>query len=220
MIKVRVRNIGADSITGSPVLLLENVENRDEIYPIWIGIPEAENIILHQAGIETPRPLTYDLMKNIIKALGATVKHVAIIDKRNNIYIAEVVLDRDGEEIRVDARPSDAVNIALRFNVPIYLDENVVQKINLKDLKKENKDIESDEPPRLEGETLQEADISNTENIIENPIDNSKLPQPEQPQFEQPPVDEEKEAIRKFLDSIKPEDFAVNPFNKNKREKK
>ncbi len=210
MIRVRVRNIGADSITGSPVLLLENVDNTDEIYPIWIGIPEAENIILHQAGIETPRPLTYDLMKSIIKSLGATVDYVAIIDKKNNIYIAEIVLNKDGEEIKVDSRPSDAINIALRFDVPIYLDENVVQKINLSELK-DKKDIEDKKETNENIDTLKinEKDISDTKNIIENPLGNTEAK-----------VDPEKEAIRKFLDNIKPEDFAINPFDKNKREKK
>jgi bifunctional DNase/RNase len=207
MIKVRVKNIGADSLTGSPVLLLENVENTDEIFPIWIGVPEAENIILHQAGIETPRPLTYDLMKSIIKSLDATVDHVAIIDKRNNIYIAEIVLKRNGEEIKVDSRPSDAVNIALRFDVPIYLNENVVQKINLKDLK-EGKDIDNKSDDGLDDISLDNEEMTKAEPVMDRPIDNQPIPE----------ENKEKDEIRKFLENIKPEDFAINPF-KNKREK-
>jgi len=206
MIRVRVKNIGADSLTGSPVLLLENVDNTDEIFPIWIGVPEAENIILHQAGIETPRPLTYDLMKSIIKALDATVDRVAIIDKRNNIYIAEVVLNKNGQEIKVDSRPSDAVNIALRFGVPIYLNEDVVQKINLKDLKESiNNKAEED----LNGFEFEKQELPQTDNIMEKPIKSKGASLEDKG---------ERDEIKRFLDSIKPEDFAINPF-KNKREK-
>jgi len=153
MIQVKVRNIGLDSITGSPIVMLSNIENEDEIFPIWIGVAEAEGIILSQSGVQTPRPLTYDLMKNIIESLGGQVEHVAITDKKENAYIAEIVINKDGEELRIDARPSDAINIALRFNAPIYLEEDVVQKVNLKDIqeaseKQENAQIEKMEKPQ------------------------------------------------------------------------
>ena len=192
MIQVKVRNIGLDSITGSPIVMLSNIENEDEIFPIWIGVAEAEGIILSQSGVQTPRPLTYDLMKNIIESLGGQVEHVAITDKKENAYIAEIVINKDGEELRIDARPSDAINIALRFNAPIYLEEDVVQKVNLKDIqeaseKQENAQIEKMEKPQEVKTEVIEAE---------------------------PEVDKELEEFRKMLENIKPEDFAIKPEDK------
>ncbi|WP_457625108.1 bifunctional nuclease family protein [Persephonella sp.] len=192
MIQVKVRNIGLDSITGSPIVMLSNIENEDEIFPIWIGVAEAEGIILSQSGVQTPRPLTYDLMKNIIESLGGQVEHVAITDKKENAYIAEIVINKDGEELRIDARPSDAINIALRFNAPIYLEEDVVQKVNLKDIqeaseKQENAQVEKMEKPQEVKTEVIEAE---------------------------PEVDKELEEFRKMLENIKPEDFAIKPEDK------
>ena len=208
MIEVKVKNIGIDSITGSPVLMLVDINNEDDIYPIWIGLPEAEGIIINQAGIKTPRPLTYELVKNIIQTLGATVKRAAVIDYKNGAYIAELVLEKDGEEIKIDSRPSDAINLALRFNAPVYLDENVVQKINLKDLQKA---IKKDEPGKevLPEETVQEENVEqlNEENI-------STVEELERETTDE--VDKELEEFRKLLDKIKPEDFANPDLGKNK----
>ena len=210
MVKVRVRNIGADSLTGSPILLLENIENKDEIFPIWIGISEAEGIIMYQAGIKTPRPMTYDLVKSIIQSLGATVKYVAVIDKQNNIYIAEIVLeDKEGNEIKVDSRPSDAINIALRFNVPIYLNENVVQSINVKDIQKvENKAKEEINKSITETEE----DIKNVKDLEEsvNKLENEA----EKLMSKEDDIDEELRAFREFLENVKPEDFDIDKRKK------
>ena len=213
MIKVRVKNIGADSFTGSPILLLENMENKDEIFPIWIGIAEAESIIMHQAGIKTPRPMTYDLIKSIIKSLGANLKYVAVIDKQNNIYIAEIVLeDREGNEIKVDARPSDAINIALRFNAPIYINENVVQSVNIKDIKKMddlNKDKVEEKKEFTESENINNVkDLEKVVNELETEMTGSK----------DKSLDDELEEFRRFLDTVKPEDFDLK--NRKKRNNK
>ncbi len=192
MIQVKVRNIGLDSLTGSPIVMLANIDNEDEIFPIWIGVSEAEGIILKQSGVETPRPLTYDLVKNIIESLGGTVKSVAIIDKKDNAYIAEIVIEKDGEELRIDSRPSDAINIALRFDAPIYLEETVVQKVNLKELAEASKKQETKETT-----DVQEIKEQKTEVIEANPE-----------------TDKELEEFRKMLEHIKPEDFAVKPEDK------
>ena len=191
MIEVKVKNIGLDSITGNPILMLADVNNEDDIYPIWIGIPEAEGIIIKQAEIKTPRPLTYDLFKNTIEKLGAKVKRVAIVDYRDNAYIAELVLEKEGEEIIIDSRPSDAINLALRFNAPIYLNENVVKKVNLKEIK--------------EAIAKQKAKVEEEENI-KTVEDLEKATTDE--------VDKELEEFRKMLDKIKPEDFAKMDFKK------
>ncbi|WP_293446353.1 bifunctional nuclease family protein [Persephonella sp.] len=194
MIQVKVRNIGLDSLTGSPIVMLANVQNEDEIFPIWIGISEAEGIILKQSGVETPRPLTYDLVKNIIEALGGVVKHVAIVDKKDNAYIAEIVIEKEGEELHIDSRPSDAINIALRFDAPIYLEETVVQKVNIKEIMEASK---KQEPKKAETPEVQEIKDQKTE-VLEA----------------EPETDKELEEFRKMLENIKPEDFAIKPEDK------
>ncbi len=203
MIQVKVRNIGIDSLTGAPILMLADVNNEDDIYPIWIGVSEAEGIILKQSGVETPRPLTYDLMKNIIEELGARVKQVAIVDKKDNAYIAEVILEKDGEEIVIDSRPSDAINLALRFEAPIFLDENVVKKVNLQEIKEELKRQE---------EAKKEEEIQTVEELDKEVGDIDIKREPE--------VDEELEQFRKLLENIKPEDFALKPEEKKNGEEK
>ncbi len=201
MIQVKVKNIGIDSLTGAPILMLADVNNEDDIYPIWIGVSEAEGIILKQSGVETPRPLTYDLLKNIIQELGGTVKQVAIIDKKDNTYIAEIVIEKDGEEIRIDSRPSDAINIALRFDAPIYLDENVVKKVNLQEIKEELKKAEENKG-KEEIKTVEQLDREVGEIEVNR----------------KPEVDEELEQFRKMLEHIKPEDFALKPEEKKNGE--
>ncbi len=204
MIQVKVRNIGIDSITGAPILMLADINNEDDIYPIWIGVSEAEGIILKQSGVETPRPLTYDLMKNIIDQLGGRVKQVAIVDKKDNAYIAEVIIEKDGEEIVIDSRPSDAINLALRFDAPIFLDENVVNKVNLQEIKEELKKAESKEEKEDNIETVEDLDKEVGEIEIKK----------------EPEIDEELEQFRKMLEHIKPEDFALKPEEKKNGEEK
>lgn len=198
MIKVVVRSIGLDSLTGSPILMLADIENENNIYPIWIGVPEAESIILGKSKVETPRPLTYDLMKNIIESLGATVEKVAITDHKNGVYIAEITLKKEnGEEIAIDSRPSDAINIALRFDVPIYLNENVVQKIDISQIKEvKPEDLEEEVEKETQG--------------IKTVEDLDKITEPEK--------DEELEKFRKMLENLKPEDFAKKPKKEDKKE--
>lgn len=191
MVEVKIKNIGLDSITGSPILMLADINNEEYIYPIWIGISEAEGIILKQAGIKTPRPLTYDLFKNTIEKLGAKVKKVAIVDYKDNAYIAEIILEKEKEEIIIDSRPSDAINLALRFNAPIFLNENVVKKVNLKEIKEA---IARQQPPAKKEEYMK---------IVK---DLEKTTTDE--------IDKELEEFRKMLDKITPEDFAKIDFKK------
>jgi len=189
MVEVKVKNIGLDGITGSPVLMLVDANNENDIYPIWIGISEAEGIIMKQAEIETPRPLTYDLFKNVVETLGAKVKEVAITDQKDGAYIAELRLDKDG--IVIDARPSDAINLAIRFNAPIFVNEQVVKKVNLEEVKQA---IE-----KQEKEANELKDINTVEDLENATTDE---------------VDKEMEEFRKMLDQIKPEDFAKMDFKK------
>ncbi|ACN98714.1 bifunctional nuclease family protein [Sulfurihydrogenibium azorense] len=196
MIEVVVKSIAIDSITGSPILLLADVNNPEDIYPIWIGVAEAEGIVVNQSGFVPPRPLTYDLFKNTIESLGGTVKYVSIVNMVNNAYIAELVIDQNGKEIVIDARPSDAINLALRFNAPIYLNEEVVKKVNVSQFTQQQKKDEEKE----------EDEIKTVEELAQQTeVNNLNLPDTKEVGIKE----EDLEKFREMLDNIKPEDFLI-----------
>lgn len=127
MSEMRVIGIRVNEPQNSPVLLLRESDG-DRYLPIWIGQPEANAIVLEQQGVEPERPLTHDLIKNLIDALGHTLKEVRIVDLQNGTFYADLVFDGD---LRVSARPSDSVAIALRAGVPIYAEEPVLAEAGL-----------------------------------------------------------------------------------------
>nr|WP_296766364.1 bifunctional nuclease family protein [Rhodococcus sp. (in: high G+C Gram-positive bacteria)] len=127
MSQMRVVGIRVEQPQNQPVLLLR--ESDGERYlPIWIGQTEAAAIALEQQGVQPARPLTHDLIKDLIGALGHTLKEVRIVDLQEGTFYADLVFDKD---IRVSARPSDSVAIALRAGVPIYADEVVLAEAGL-----------------------------------------------------------------------------------------
>ncbi len=123
----RVAGIRVEQPQNQPVLLLRET-NGDRYLPIWIGQSEAQAILLEQQGVEPPRPLTHDLIKDLIAALGHSLKEVRIVDLQEGTFYADLVFDRN---ITVSARPSDSVAIALRVGVPIYVEEAVVAQAGL-----------------------------------------------------------------------------------------
>lgn len=127
MSEMRVIGIRVNEPQNSPVLLLRESDG-DRYLPIWIGQTEANAIVLEQQGVEPERPLTHDLIKNLIDALGHTLKEVRIVDLQNGTFYADLVFDGD---LRVSARPSDSVAIALRAGVPIYAEEPVLVEAGL-----------------------------------------------------------------------------------------
>lgn len=179
MIKVFVKGIGLDNITGSPILLLANQENESEIFPIWIGVAEAEGIMISHSRYKPPRPLTYDLFKDVIEKLGGTIKAVKIVDKVEGVYIANIVLEQEGREIQIDSRPSDAVNLAIRFNAPIFLNEEIVEKVKWEDIE-----------PKTSNHAGSKTSISDTEKKATI-------------------SDEELENLKKFIENVKPDDFLL-----------
>jgi len=190
MIQVKVKNIAIDPLTGASIVLLEDINDEKSIYPIWIGTAEAEGIVINQAGIKTPRPLTYDLMKNIILELGGVVKEVAIIDMVENAYIARVYIEQNGKTLEIDSRPSDAINLALRFGAPIYLNEEVVKKIEPEELKQPEKVEENKQPEEVKQEQPKvETQTATVNESLE---------------------DEEMKKFKEFLEKVKPEDFMLN----------
>lgn len=127
MSEMRVIGIRINEPQNQPVLLLRESEG-ERYLPIWIGQTEASAIVLEQQGVEPARPMTHDLIKNVIDALGRTLKEVRIVDLQNGTFYADLVFDQD---LRVSARPSDSVAIALRAGVPIYAEEPVLAEAGL-----------------------------------------------------------------------------------------
>jgi bifunctional DNase/RNase len=128
MVEMSVQGITLDPITNMPVVVLKSKDSND-VLPLWIGVFEANAIASILENIQRPRPMTHDLMKNIFDTLKANVKYVYISDIVGDVYYAKIVVNSNGDEYLIDARPSDAINLALRCNVPIYASEGVLERI-------------------------------------------------------------------------------------------
>lgn len=123
LIPVKVKQIVLDQ-SMSPVVLLVDQE-ESQVLPIWVGPFEAQAIAMALQGILTPRPMTHDLLRSLCESLGAKVERVLVQDIRDGTYYAELYLNHQGKEVVVDARPSDAIALALRTNAPLYITEKV-----------------------------------------------------------------------------------------------
>lgn len=125
LIKMTVRGIALDPITNMPIVILKDPEESRAL-PIWVGIFEANAIALELEKVSTPRPMTHDLLKNILDGLGITVQQITVNDLKENTFYATIDLNYNGSVISIDSRPSDAIALALRTNAPIFVAENVV----------------------------------------------------------------------------------------------
>jgi uncharacterized protein len=126
-IEMKVSGLTMDPITNTPIVILKDMEEKKAI-PIWIGIFEASAIATEIEKITFSRPMTHDLLNEILKVLRAEVIRVEIHDLRNNTFFANIQLLNDGNMLVVDARPSDAIAIALRAGAPIFVDDKVIEK--------------------------------------------------------------------------------------------
>ena len=161
MIEVVVARLGLDSSTNSYVLVLQE-KGGDRLLPIWIGQPEAESIVMQMHNLKRVRPLTHDLCKNLIQGLGGQLRRVQITRVEKNTYYAELHIQRaDGGLAQIDARPSDSIAIALRFNAPIFAAETLLS----------NMTIETSEPEETEATFQQggspELDAEQLKNYLE-----------------------------------------------------
>lgn len=126
MIEMKVMGIALDTRTGSPIIVLNDFDNRKAL-PIWIGSAEASSIIRKIENIPSTRPLTHDLFLSFANNLGARITKVEINDVDEQTYFSSIFLnDKDGNEIEIDSRPSDAIAIAIRASVPIYVSASVI----------------------------------------------------------------------------------------------
>lgn len=127
MIEVRVATIQVSLVSAHRIVVLQQL-GEERYLPIWIGACEAEAISMDLQGIEPPRPLTHDLIVNILGRLGARLDYILVHTLANDTFYGSLFVEVDGELIEVDSRPSDAMAIAVRFGVPIYVDESVMEK--------------------------------------------------------------------------------------------
>ncbi|MEE8251676.1 MAG: bifunctional nuclease family protein [Gemmatimonadales bacterium] len=119
MIKVKVAHLGIDPKTKQPVVILKEVDG-ERVLPIWIGPNEASAIATELAGVAFSRPLTHDLLKQIIIGLGGTLDRAVITELKNDTFYAQLHIHRNDHVVQVDARPSDSIAVALRLGAPIY----------------------------------------------------------------------------------------------------
>ena len=126
MLEVRVAHLGLDRTTNTPVVILQEREG-ERVLPIWIGPAEASAIAMELAGVKFSRPLTHDLLKQVIVGLGADLRKVIITQVKDNTYYAELHIYRGDTVIQIDARPSDSIAVALRLKAPIFTQENLLE---------------------------------------------------------------------------------------------
>ncbi len=126
-IKMIVATVVVDNITQTPAVVLKE-ENGERFLPIWIGINEANAIMMELESIKFERPLTHDLIKNIFSTLGIKLKKIEVSDLKHSTYYATLYIEHNGKEYEIDSRPSDAIAIALRLGADIYVDEIVFDK--------------------------------------------------------------------------------------------
>jgi bifunctional DNase/RNase len=128
--EVTVAGVTVDPVTKSPIVVLRDQETGN-VVPIWIGLLEANAIALALDGTELPRPMTHDLMKSILHATGTRLRSVEIADIRESTFFALLHLEGNGESVRVDARPSDAIALALRCGAQILVSESVLAQSSI-----------------------------------------------------------------------------------------
>ena len=125
MIQMKVMGIAIDTASGSPIIVLNDTENRKAL-PIWIGSAEASAIIRKIENIKVIRPMTHDLIIDIIEKTGYEVQRVEINDVEKDTYFSTIYLVKDGEEVTIDSRPSDAIAVAIRVEAPIFVSPKVL----------------------------------------------------------------------------------------------
>jgi bifunctional DNase/RNase len=141
-VEMKIRGLTMDPVTQMPIVVLKDV-NGNTVLPIWVGIFEANAIALEIEKVTTPRPMTHDLLKTVLLGLNAGVKKVVVSDLRDDTFFAVIWLEKDGELITVDSRPSDALALALRLDCPIYVDDAVLK--NSKMTSTVNEKVQSEE---------------------------------------------------------------------------
>ena len=140
-IEMTIKGLMVDPITNTPIVILRDKEGQ-RVLPIWVGLFEANAIALQIENLSTPRPMTHDLLRNVIHDLDATVQKVVVSDLQDNTFYALIYLDVNGETVAIDSRPSDAIALALRTRAPIFAEDFVIDNAKTVDFSSEKSDAD------------------------------------------------------------------------------
>src|SRR5881409_2164625 len=140
-VEMKIKGLMIDPITNMPIIILRDPRG-ESVLPIWVGIFEANAIALELERIVTPRPMTHDLLRDVVKSLGARVDRISVTELKDNTFYALIHISQDGHAFHVDARPSDAIALALRAQAPIFVDTAVIELAKNIDPTEDAKDTE------------------------------------------------------------------------------
>ena len=153
-VEMKIRGLMMDPMSNMPIVVLKDL-GGDSVLPIWVGIYEANAIALEIEKVTTPRPMTHDLIKVLLMGLDTSVSKVVVNELKDDTFYAQIWLERNGKQISVDSRPSDALALALRHDCPIFVDEKVLQssrgtngvseKVNNEELRKWLENLNEDD---------------------------------------------------------------------------
>jgi bifunctional DNase/RNase len=129
-VEMKIRGLMMDPVTNMPIVVLKDV-GSDTVLPIWVGVYEANAIALEIEKVATPRPMTHDLIKNLLHGLDTHVHKIVVTELREDTFYAVIWLERGGQIMSVDSRPSDALALALRMDCPIFVDDEVLKNSKL-----------------------------------------------------------------------------------------
>lgn len=129
-VEMKIRGLMMDPVTNMPIVILKDI-NGNTVLPIWVGIYEANAIALEIEKVATPRPMTHDLIKSVLSGLNTGIRKVVVNELKEDTFYALIWLERDGELISVDSRPSDALALALRLDCPIFVEDTVLKSSKL-----------------------------------------------------------------------------------------
>jgi bifunctional DNase/RNase len=142
-VEMKIKGLMIDPVSNMPIIILKD-SSGDQVLPIWVGIFEANAIAMQLEKIVSPRPMTHDLLRNVIEGLEGRVDRIVITDLKENTFFALIHVTRNGHQLAIDARPSDAMALALRSEVPILVEETVLEKSSVS-----SEESGSDETERL-----------------------------------------------------------------------
>jgi bifunctional DNase/RNase len=140
-IEMTIKGLMVDPVTNMPIVILRDREGQ-RVLPIWVGIFEANAIALQIENVATPRPMTHDLLRNVIQDLRATVQKIVVSDLQDNTFFALIYLHLNGDTLAIDARPSDAIALALRTRAPIFVEDSVIDHAKSVDFSSEKADAD------------------------------------------------------------------------------
>jgi hypothetical protein len=140
-IEMTIKGLMVDPITNMPIIILRDKDGQ-RVLPIWVGVFEANAIALQIENVTPPRPMTHDLLRNAIRDLRGQIEKIVVSDLKDNTFYALIHVRVDGELVAIDARPSDAIALALRARAPIFVEEAVIDNAKTADLVPEKGDAE------------------------------------------------------------------------------